>query len=221
MVGAVGPHVLTPTLMFTLQIKSFWGGVKHFPQIEESRMLDKGGLPDVCSKHLDSTELECGNHQRANQHDERIWDKVVADVKMGRTILFEASRARAIKRLRVSPLLGVVQGSAGVSIPERPQPRTVGLPSGRDQLPGADGGPGDVFFARYNVGNGILVEVQWFKDGRRCIRATQPLVLEYFRLLDDRGPRATSLLSSSKTSEWNVTIEVLVVGSTSTILPLA
>ena len=29
------------------------------------------------------------------------------------------------------------------------------------------------FFVRYYVDDGILVEVQWFPGGRRCIRALQ------------------------------------------------
>lgn len=343
MVRAIGPQVFNP-FVDVHQVKFWFGGVKHFPRIDElCRMLEDGAPTDVRPKDLDDIELEYGNHQSATNHKKLIWEKATEDVRMGRAIPFEARRAPAIRRLRISPL-GVVHGSklriihdlsfspardrssvnhltefekaprlglghvlpdiltrimylrqrfgqcahivlskvdvkdafrqirvepagapafgyrvedtvlvdlrlqfgwrsspgfwglaaaalehshnhtsfrgarptasgvkaaAGVSIPERPAARATPLPTGCNQLPGTGGGPDDVFFVRYYVDDGVLVEVQWFRDGRRCRKATQSLASDHFRLLGERGPQAPPLLSPSKMSNWSTKLEVL------------
>lgn len=101
-----------------------------------------------------------------------------------------------------------IETSASVSTFEWSQARAFPLPSGCGQLRGAGGGPGDVFFVRSSIDYGILVEVQWVKDERRCVSATQSLPSDHFTLLGGRGPRAPSLLPPSKMCDWSATIEV-------------
>ena len=66
-----------------------------------------------------------------------------------------------------------------------------------------------VFFVRYYVVDGILVEVQWWPDGRRFLRAVQPLESDHFRLLGVRGASNSPLLSASKITSWDTCFEVL------------
>ena len=69
---------------------------------------------------------------------------------------------------------------------ERPARRTlwgvpvVSLPRDCRPVPGAGGNAGSYFFVRYYVDDGILVELQWWPDGRRCLRAVQSLASDYF-----------------------------------------
>ena len=67
----------------------------------------------------------------------------------------------------------------------------------------------DPFFVRYYVDDGILVEVQWWPDGRRCLRATRSLVSDHFRLFGERGANEPPLLSEKKMSDWDTCLEVL------------
>ena len=62
---------------------------------------------------------------------------------------------------------------------------------------------------RYYVDDGILVEVQWWPDGRRCVRAVQSLASDRFRLLGVRGASDPPRLSASKTTNWDTRLEVL------------
>lgn len=63
------------------------------------------------------------------------------------------------------------------------QPKIVG-PMFPDcaKVPGEGGGPGDAFFVRCRVDNGVLVEVRRFLVDERCIRATQSIAWDRFRL---------------------------------------
>ena len=56
---------------------------------------------------------------------------------------------------------------------------------------------------RYYVDDGILVEVQWWPDGRRGMRAVQSLASDHFRLLGVRGASDPPLLSASKITNWD------------------
>ena len=67
-----------------------------------------------------------------------------------------------------------------------------------EPFPVAAATPGVVFFVRYYVYDGILVEVQWWPDGRRCMRAVQSSASDHFRLLGVRGASDPPLFSASK-----------------------
>ena len=71
------------------------------------------------------------------------------------------------------------------------------------------GNTGGYFFVRYYVDDGILVEVQWWPDGRRCLRAVQSLTSDHFRLLGEREVSDPPLLSASKITDWDTRLEVL------------
>ena len=62
---------------------------------------------------------------------------------------------------------------------------------------------------RYFVHDGILVGVQWWPDGRRCMRAMQSLASDHFGLLGVRGASDYSLLPASKITNWNTRLEVI------------
>ena len=85
----------------------------------------------------------------------------------------------------------------------------VSLPRDCKPVPGVGGNTGSYFFVRYYVNDGILVEVQLWPDGRRCMRAVQSLVSDHFRLLDDRGASVPPLLSAGKIMNWDTRLEVL------------
>ena len=55
----------------------------------------------------------------------------------------------------------------------------------------------------------ILVELQWWPDGRRCQRAVQSLASDHFRLLGERGVSDPPLLSDRKITSWDTRLEVL------------
>ena len=73
----------------------------------------------------------------------------------------------------------------------------------------ASGNAGNYFFARYYVDDGILVELQWWPDGRRCLRAVQSLAPDHFRLLVEGGVSDPPLLSARKITDWDTQLEVL------------
>lgn len=104
------------------------------------------------------------------------------------------------------------QGAAAVAhvkvVPPRGG-RAAALPSDCARVQGWSGRTGSVFFVRYYVDDGILVEVQWFQDGRRCIRALQSLASDHFRLLGERGLDDPALLSARKTTSWDSRMEVM------------
>lgn len=110
MVETVGSQTFNPFANVD-RVRAWLGGVKQVSRIDElCRMLAQGSPTYVRSKNLGLIELEYGNHQSTTQHDELIWKKVLANVRIGRAIPFEAWRALEIKHLRIS-LLGMVQGS--------------------------------------------------------------------------------------------------------------
>ena len=74
----------------------------------------------------------------------------------------------------------------------------VSLPRDCRPVPGVGGIAGSYFFVRYYVDDGILVEFQWWPDGRRCMRAVQSLASDHFRLLGARGVSDPPLSSTSK-----------------------
>ena len=74
---------------------------------------------------------------------------------------------------------------------------------------GSGGFAGSYCFVRYYIDDGIFVEVQWWPDGRRCLRAVQSLALDHFRLLGVRGASDPPLLSANKITNWGTRLEVL------------
>ena len=102
--------------------------------------------------------------------------------------------AAAVEHVRLSPPLG---GSV------RSLRRDCRFVSGSGRYAGSR------FFVRYCVDDGVLVEVQWWPDGRRCMRAVQSLASDDFRLLGVRGASDLPLLSARKISNWDTRLEVL------------
>ena len=93
--------------------------------------------------------------------------------------------------------------------PPKPTDRPPPLPSDC-RVPRRQGrGRHDCFFVRYYVDDGILEEVQWWPDGRRCRCASASLALDHFRLFGRRSPRDPALLSPRKTSSWDTVLCVL------------
>ena len=68
--------------------------------------------------------------------------------------------------------------------------------------------PKNSFFVRYNVDDGILVEVRWWTEGRRYFLAVQSLASDHFRLLGERGVSDPPLLSARKITDLNTPLEV-------------
>ena len=104
------------------------------------------------------------------------------------------------------------QGVAAVAHVKMSPPRgapVASLPRDCRPVPGTGGTTGGYFFVRYYVDDGILVEVQWWPDGRRCLRAVQSLASDHFRLLGERGVSDPPLLSTSKITDWDTRLEVL------------
>ena len=102
--------------------------------------------------------------------------------------------AAAVEYVRLAP----PRGGSGTSLPR--DCRTVS---------GSGGYAGSRFFVRYYVDDGILVEVQWWSDGRRCMRAVQSLASDRFRLLGVRGASDPPLLSAGIITNWDTRLKVL------------
>ena len=68
---------------------------------------------------------------------------------------------------------------------------------------------GNLSCARYDVGDGILVDIRLFQDGRRCMRALQSLASDQFRLLGKRGLYDRALLFRRKLTSWDLRLEAL------------
>ena len=104
------------------------------------------------------------------------------------------------------------QGAAAVEHVRLAPPRggsVTSLPRDCRTVSGSGGYAGSRFFVRYYVDDGILVEVQWWPDGRRCMRAVQSLASDHFRLLGVRGASDPPLLSASIITNWDTRLEVL------------
>ena len=104
------------------------------------------------------------------------------------------------------------QGAAAVAHVEIAPSRGVPvktLPRDCRPVPGSGGYAGSYIFVRYYVDDGILVEVQWWPHGRRCLRAVQSLSSDHFRLLGVRGASDPPLLSARKITDWDTRLEVL------------
>ena len=104
------------------------------------------------------------------------------------------------------------QGVAAVEHVELAPSRGVpveSLPRDCRPVPGRGGITGSYFFVRYYADDGILVEVQWWPDGRRCLPAVQSLASDHFRLLGERGVSDPPLLSAGKITNFDTRLEVL------------
>ena len=99
--------------------------------------------------------------------------------------------------------------AAGVTVAKTQNRPFVLVPQDCAQIPGAGGLISDPFFVRFYADDAILVEIVQWLDFRRCLRATQSLASDHFRLLGERGPRDPSLLSPRKMSNWDTSMEVL------------
>ena len=66
-----------------------------------------------------------------------------------------------------------------------------------------------VFFVRYYVDDGIMVEMQSYRSGVRCLMASTSLASDHFRLFGERSSGDPPLLSARKNSSWDTQLEVL------------
>ena len=73
----------------------------------------------------------------------------------------------------------------------------------------AVGGGKSPFFVLYYVDDGILVEVQWWPDGRRCRRASASLASDRYRLFGVKSSRDPTLWCPHKISLWDTRLCVL------------
>ena len=104
------------------------------------------------------------------------------------------------------------QGAAAVAHVGTSPPRgvpVVSIPGDCGPVSGSSGNAGNYFFVRYYVDDGTLVEVQWWPDGRRFLRAVQSLASDHFRLLGERGVFDPPLLSAKTITDWDTQLEVL------------
>lgn len=62
---------------------------------------------------------------------------------------------------------------------------------------------------RYCVDDGIMIEVYWWPDSRRCRRAVQSLAYDHVRLLGESRASELPFLSASKITNWDTILEVL------------
>ena len=104
------------------------------------------------------------------------------------------------------------KGAAAVAHVEISPPRgvpVVSIPGDCGPVSGSGGNAGNYFFVRYYVDDGILFELQWWPDGRRCLRAVQSLASDHFCLLGERGVSDPPLLSARKITDWDTQLGVL------------
>lgn len=85
------------------------------------------------------------------------------------------------------------------------------VPVPLDCLPiaGEGGFAGSRFFVRYYVDDGVLSEVRFFEDGRRCLRAIQSIASGDLRLLGTRGSGDPPLLAHCKLTDFSTRRGVL------------
>ena len=77
------------------------------------------------------------------------------------------------------------QGAAAVAPVELSPPRglwVVAIPRDCGPVPGIGVNTRSNYFVRYYVDDGILAELQWWPEGRRCLRAVQSVASDHFRL---------------------------------------
>lgn len=110
------------------------------------------------------------------------------------TSMVTAEGAAAVQLVKVVP---PEAGRAAIPVPADCRP-----------VDGEGGYAGSPYWVRYYVDDGVLVEVRFFKDGRRCLRAVQSLASDHFRLLGSRGTQ-DPLLSPSKITHFETRLEVL------------
>ena len=104
------------------------------------------------------------------------------------------------------------QGAAVVAHVELSPPRgaqVVSIPHEFGPVPGSGGNTGRILFVRYYGDDGILVELQWWTDTRRCLRAVQSLASDHVCLLGERGVSDPPLLSAKNFTNWDTQLEVL------------
>ena len=87
--------------------------------------------------------------------------------------------------------------------------RSSPLPPNCRVPPGTGGGVEDPFFVRFYVDDAILVEVQLLLGGIRCLRASESLSSDHFRLFGDRRVTDLPLLAARKVTSWDTRLEVL------------
>ena len=77
-------------------------------------------------------------------------------------------------------------------------------------MPSSTGGDIDYnCFVRYYFDDRLMVEVQWYPSGIRCLTASASLASDHFRLFGERTSRDPPLLSAREASSWDTLLEVL------------
>ena len=342
-VAAVGEHFFSPHIHVDA-VRNYFGVAKKFPLIDRLLIALKPGVPvDVRPGGNLDEELAYRNHPSVRAHTDRIAEKIISDVVLGRAIVFDIKFVREVLGLRVSPL-GVVEepkfriihdltfasarrssvnddtdftqapecrlghvltdilrrilflrqlhrtsaeivmcridakeafrqllidpagapafgyvfgdqvvvdlrcqfgwrsspgfwslfssalehshthtsyqdatvtdeGVAAVQhvkvIPSAAAGPAVPVPPDCLPIVGEGGYAGSRFFVRYYVDDGVLIEVRFFEDGRRCLKAIQSIASDHFRLLGVRGPSDPPLLAKSKLTDFSTRLEVL------------
>ena len=127
--------------------------------------------------------------------------------------LFSAALKHANRHTSYEDTVVMAQGRTAtehVSVtPPRATDRPNSLPPGCRVPRGRGGGRRSPFFVPYYVDYGILVEVQWWPDGRRCRRASVSLASDHYRLFRVRSSRDPILLAPHKISLWDTRLCVL------------
>ena len=113
--------------------------------------------------------------------------------------LFSAALEHAHRHTSYDDAVVMAQGRTAtehVSVtPPRANDRPASLPPGCRVPRGREGGGKSSFFVLCYVDDGILVEVQWWPDGRRCRRASASLGSDHYRLFGVRSSRDPTLLA--------------------------
>ena len=84
-----------------------------------------------------------------------------------------------------------------------PLPRCCRVP------PNPGGGIAAIFFVRYYVVDGLMVKVQRYPSGIRCLMASASLASDHLRLFGERSARDPPLLSARKVPSWDTRLGVL------------
>ena len=126
--------------------------------------------------------------------------------------LFSAALEHAHRHTSYDGAVVMAQGPTATEHVSVTPPRATDWPASWPpgcRVPRGRGGGRRSLFFLYNVDDGILVEVQWSPDGRRCRRASASLASDHYRRFGVRSLRDLTLLAPHKISLWDTWLCVL------------